>query len=513
MGNCMGKPKTVEGNAAKYVAENNAAEVTTPNKYNEGAARDLRDELPPPPDPSRPQSGAKLIRALYDYEARTADDLTFKKDDIMEIVSDTDSDWWMARHMVSNQTGYIPSNYVAVEDTLETYDWYLGAVKRKEAEKLLLEGRNKPGTFLIRESETSKGAFSISVLDFNDATNERNVKHYKIRNLDEGGFFIAARFKCRTLTELVEHYSTASDGLCQKLTVACPKPKPVMSDLSRETKDQWEIPRDSLELMEKLGAGQFGEVWKGCYNKTTDVAIKTLKPGTMTPEAFLLEAQIMKNCQHEKLVKLYAVCTQEEPIYIVTELMSEGSLLSYLREGAGRRAKLPEMVDMAAQVASGMEYIEQQKYVHRDLAARNILVGENRICKVADFGLARLIEDDEYQAQRGAKFPIKWTAPEAANYGKFTIKSDIWSYGILLIEITTHGQIPYPGMNNREVLEQIDRGYRAPRPKLCPESMYETMLQCWEEDANKRPTFEYLNAFFEDYFIATEPSYKETDDI
>lgn len=172
----------------------------------------------------------------------------------------------------------------------------------------------------------------------------------------------------------------------------------------------WEIPRESISLVHKLGAGQFGEVYEGLWNSTTPVAVKTLKSGTMQPGAFLQEAHIMKKLRHPKLVQLYAVCTQEEPLLIVTELMAKGSLLDHL-QGEGRTLKLPQLIDMSAQIASGMAYLELHNYIHRDLAARNILVGENNICKVADFGLARLIADDEYNAHEGAKFPIKWTAP------------------------------------------------------------------------------------------------------
>ena len=190
--------------------------------------------------------------------------------------------------------------------------------------------------------------------------------------------------------------------------------------------------------------------------------------------------------------------------------MCNGSLLDYLTKGEGQQLQIPVLIDMAAQVASGMAYIELQGYIHRDLAARNILVGENYLCKVADFGLARLIEDSEYTAREGAKFPIKWTAPEAALYATFTIKSDIWSFGILLTEIITKGRIPYPGMTNAETLAQVERGYRMPIPPGCPQPLYQIMLQCWNKDPNSRPTFEYLRDTLEDYFVSTEPGqYKD----
>lgn len=211
------------------------------------------------------------------------------------------------------------------------------------------------------------------------------------------------------------------------------------------------------------------------------------------------------------LLQLFAVCTAEEPIYIVTELMRHGSLLDYLVKGDGRYLKLPELIDMGAQVAAGMAYLEKMNYIHRDLAARNILVAESNVCKVADFGLARLIEDDEYNPHQGAKFPIKWTAPEAALYNRFTIKSDVWSFGILLVELVTGGRVPYPGMTNAEVLAQVERGYRMPKPANCLDSLYQIMLDCWKKNEYERPTFEYLQSVLEDYFVATEPNYKMLD--
>ncbi|XP_017721743.1 PREDICTED: tyrosine-protein kinase Yes-like [Rhinopithecus bieti] len=163
------------------------------------------------------------------------------------------------------------------------------------------------------------------------------------------------------------------------------------------------------------------------------------------------------------------------------------------------------MVDMAAQIADGMAYIERMNYIHRDLRAANILVAENLVGKIADFGLARLIEDSEYTARQGAEFPIKWTAPEAALYVGFTIKSDVWSLGILQTKLVTKGRVPYPGMVNREVLKQVERGYRMPCPQGCPESLQELMNLCWKKDPDERPTFEYIQSFLEDNFTATEP--------
>ena len=194
--------------------------------------------------------------------------------------------------------------------------------------------------------------------------------------------------------------------------------------------------------------------------------------------------------------------------------MSRGSLVDFFSKGEGQSSQLPTLIDMAAQVAAGMAFLETQGYIHRDLAGRNILVGENFICKVADFGLAGLIEDDEYTAHEGAKFPIKWTAPEAAIYNKFTIKSDVWSFGVLMTEIITKGRIPYPGMSNVETIQQVDRDYRMPQPPGCPEPLYQIMLHCWNREPKSRPTFEYLQLTLEDYSVSTESEYcdlNETD--
>ncbi|CAF0811189.1 unnamed protein product [Didymodactylos carnosus] len=400
----------------------------------------------------------KLYVAICDYEARTDKDLTFHAGDVLIVLDDR---------------------------------WFHNHVSRKEAERLLLNPANPRGCFLVRNSETATGPYSLSVIDINKERGV-HVKHYNICKSDKG-YFIADKRVFQSVEELIKHY-----------IVHCAQPKPTTATIS---KDVWEVPRNSLHFVKKLGQGMFGQVWAGKWNYTIDVAIKTMRVGTMSKQSFVDEANIMKKLRHEKLVQLYAVCTEppDQPIYIVTELMSNGSLLDYLRKR--QYLKLPTLIDMAAQISSGMAYLEHEHYIHRDLAARNVLVGDNNVCKIADFGLARVISEGPYEAKAGTKFPIKWTAPEAAILGKFSIKSDVWSFGILLYELVSHGQVPYPSMGNREALDQIQRGYRMPRIESCPVQIYEYMLCCWDINPVNRPTFEHLHTFFDDYIASAGPQY------
>lgn len=220
----------------------------------------------------------------------------------------------------------------------------------------------------------------------------------------------------------------------------------------------------------------------------------------MEVEEFLKEAAVMKEIKHPNLVQLLGVCTREPPFYIITEFMTYGNLLDYLRECNRQEVNAVVLLYMATQISSAMEYLEKKNFIHRDLAARNCLVGENHLVKVADFGLSRLMTGDTYTAHAGAKFPIKWTAPESLAYNKFSIKSDVWAFGVLLWEIATYGMSPYPGIDLSQVYELLEKDYRMERPEGCPEKVYELMRACWQWNPSDRPSFAEIHQAFETMF-------------
>ncbi|XP_019740525.1 tyrosine-protein kinase Blk isoform X3 [Hippocampus comes] len=296
--------------------------------------------------------------AQHDFEPTNPGELSFGKGDRFEVLQEN-GDWWLARSLATGDEGFIPSNYVARADSLEVEKWFFKDVSRRETERLLLAPGNKPGAFLIRESETCRGSFSLSIRDCTAEAAGDVVKHYKIRSLDMGGYFISPSSAFPSLQELVKYYTCTADGLCQRLYAPCKKQPPQQP----WAPDEWEIPRETLRLVKKLGAGQFGEVWMGYYKNALKVAVKTLKEGTMEPHAFLQEANLMKQLQHERLVRLHAVVTRE-PILIITEFMINGCLLDFLKTDEGKKLRLNKLIDMSAQTDSRGHGLHREQELH-----------------------------------------------------------------------------------------------------------------------------------------------------
>ncbi|XP_004764360.1 ephrin type-A receptor 5 isoform X5 [Mustela nigripes] len=260
-----------------------------------------------------------------------------------------------------------------------------------------------------------------------------------------------------------------------------------------------EIEASCITIQRVIGAGEFGEVCSGRLKlpgkRELPVAIKTLKVGYTEKQRrdFLGEASIMGQFDHPNIIHLEGVVTKSKPVMIVTEYMENGSLDTFLKKNDGQFTVI-QLVGMLRGIAAGMKYLSDMGYVHRDLAARNILINSNLVCKVSDFGLSRVLEDDPEAAYttRGGKIPIRWTAPEAIAFRKFTSASDVWSYGIVLWEVVSYGERPYWEMTNQDVIKAVEEGYRLPSPMDCPAALYQLMLDCWQKDRNSRPKFDEI---------------------
>ncbi|KAK3735399.1 hypothetical protein QZH41_013394, partial [Actinostola sp. cb2023] len=265
-----------------------------------------------------------------------------------------------------------------------------------------------------------------------------------------------------------------------------------------------EIDRKRIKLEKLIGGGEFAEVYKGtlisCDCKPETVAVKILKPKSSPKnrEDFILEASIMGQFEHINVLGLNGVVTRspETPMMIITEFMENGSLDHFLKNHDGHLTIL-QLLGIARGVAAGMDYLSAMSFIHRDLAARNILVADNMASKVADFGLSRELDDSEdnpdseYQTQ-GGKIPVRWTAPEAIRYRKFSSASDVWSFGILLWEIMSFSERPYWDWDNFQVMDRVETGYRLPAPMNCPKAIHNLMLDCWDAEKNSRPKFPHI---------------------
>ncbi|XP_072564921.1 tyrosine-protein kinase Fer-like isoform X2 [Paramormyrops kingsleyae] len=353
---------------------------------------------------------------------------------------------------------------------LSEQEWYHGAIPRVEAQELL----KQQGDFLVRESHGKPGEYVLSV--FSDTQR----RHFIIQFADNQYRFEGTGFP--TIPQLIEHHYTSKQVITKKSGVVLLNP--VVKD------KKWILNHEDVILGELLGKGNFGEVFKGTLKDKTPVAVKTCKedlPQELKIK-FLSEARILKQYDHPNIVKLIGVCTQRQPIYIVMELVPGGDFLSFLRKKK-EDLKTKQLVKFALDAAAGMAYLELKNCIHRDLAARNCLVGDSNLLKISDFGMSRQEDDGIYSSSGLKQIPIKWTAPEALNYGRYSSESDVWSYGILLWETFSLGVCPYPGMTNQQAREQVEKGYRMSCPQKCPEEVYKIMQRCWEYKPENRPKF------------------------
>ncbi|XP_066567482.1 tyrosine-protein kinase SYK isoform X4 [Amia ocellicauda] len=427
----------------------------------------------------------------------------------------------------------------------EKMPWFHGSISRDDSEPRLLRGSKTNGKFLIRQRD-SNGSFALCLL------HGGKVMHYRIDRDKTGKLSIPDGKKFDTLWQLVEHYSYKPDGLLRVLTETCPRPDGVEGpplpehhpslkqtqpntyesrvvnknkDISPEAMpmdtsvyespyaDPEELKPKTVHLERKqlvleegeLGSGNFGKVLKGVYRMMKSekpVAIKILKNDDNDPavkEEMLREANVMQQLDDPYIVRMIGIC-EAENLMLVMELAELGPLNKFLQKN--KHLSVKNITELVHQVSMGMKYLEENNFVHRDLAARNVLLVTQHYAKISDFGLSKALaaEENYYKAKTHGKWPVKWYAPECMNYFRFSSKSDVWSFGVLMWEAYSYGQKPYKGMKGSDVMQMIERGDRMEAPPDCPAEIYDIMRKCWTYKSEERPGFNIVEARLRDYY-------------
>uniref|UniRef100_A0A3Q1G5F5 Tyrosine-protein kinase n=1 Tax=Acanthochromis polyacanthus TaxID=80966 RepID=A0A3Q1G5F5_9TELE len=393
----------------------------------------------------------------------------------------------------------------------ERMPWFHGTITREDSEPRLQNGSRTNGKFLIRQRDLN-GSYALCLL------HEGQVMHYRIDKDRAGKLSIPDGKKFDTLWQLVEHYSYKPDGLLRVLTEPCSRPDGETEAMPMDT-EVYESPyadpdelrsstvnRDQLILEDgELGSGNFGTVMKGIYKmKKTEkpVAVKILKNDDNNPsvrEEMLREANVMQQLDNPYIVRMIGIC-EAENLMLVMELAELGPLNKFLQKH--KQTSIKNITELAHQVSMGMKYLEEHNFVHRDLAARNVLLVTQHYAKISDFGLSKAVAEEQnyYKAKGHGKWPVKWYAPECINYFKFSSKSDVWSFGVLLWEAFSYGQKPYKGMKGNDVMQMIESGNRMDSPVNCPPEMYDLMRTCWTYKADERPGFSVVEPRLREYY-------------
>uniref|UniRef100_A0A673BK53 Tyrosine-protein kinase n=1 Tax=Sphaeramia orbicularis TaxID=375764 RepID=A0A673BK53_9TELE len=446
-----------------------------------------RQRRPPPPLPPAAEEddedkdevdGEEVVVALFDFPGTEPHDLSLVKGGEYVILEKCDINWYKARNKYGEE-GYIPSNYVTEKKhgNLVQFVWYSKHINRNKAEELLRK-EDKEGAFIVRDSSTP-GMYTVSLYAKSGGA---AIKHYHIKETQSSPkqFYLAEKHLFNTIPDLIDYHKHNAAGLVARLRYPVGKQDKSAPSTAGFSYEKWEINPSELTFMKELGSGQFGLVRLGKWRAQHKVAIKAIREGAMYEEDFIEEAKVMMKLSHPKLVQLYGVCSQQRPIYIVTEFMELGCLLNFLRQQRGS-FNLEALLSICLDVSEGMEHLESNGFIHRDLAARNCLVNDALMVKVSDFGMARYVLDDQYTSSSGAKFPVKWSPPEVLNFCKYSSKSDVWSYGVLMWEVFSEGRMPFDQTQNHEVVTLVTQGHRLYRPKLASPAIYDIMQLCWHE--------------------------------
>uniref|UniRef100_A0A8D0HFD9 Tyrosine-protein kinase n=1 Tax=Sphenodon punctatus TaxID=8508 RepID=A0A8D0HFD9_SPHPU len=410
--------------------------------------------------------------AKHDHTKPKACELAFRKGDIITILEACENKgWYKAKHNENGAEGLLGTSSVREREAIRSnpklslMPWFHGKISGIEAVQALQPPED--GLFLVRESIRHPGDYVLCV------SFGKEVIHYHVI-YQESQLSIETSTTFYNLIDMIEYYTKEKGALCSKLVK--PKAKPGTKSAEAEL---------AKGMRERKGFGGQGQDEGEGVRAAAPLDRSTLRPSDVL-------APSHRTLRHRNLVRLLGVILHNG-LYLVMEFMRKGNLVNFLRTRGRAVLLTKQLLQFALDVSQGMEYLESKKLVHRDLAARNILISEENVAKVSDFGLAKM----DTKGTDATKLPVKWTAPEALKHNVTspfsTQQSDVWSYGVLLWEIFSYGRAPYPKMTLNEVVEQVEKGYRMEEPEECPPSLYTLMKSCWEQEPAKRPSFKKLS--------------------
>ncbi|CAB3401905.1 unnamed protein product [Caenorhabditis bovis] len=353
-------------------------------------------------------------------------------------------------------------------------EYYHGRIPRVEAELSLRVN----GEFLLRKADAPNGIYLVLSVRMNDG-----FLHFPISQEKDGKFYFEPNFKEATITELVAFHKNSETPITKVSKAVITK---------RVVRPVWLVKHECLALVKKLGAGAFGEVFLAQMEDPTspsmlDCAVKSMRQEASTEARlrFMKEARMMrKSYQHKHVVMIFGIAVHYQPLLIIMELCPNGDLVSYLRKNKGNVHPY-EKLKFSLEAADGLSYLEKLGCIHRDVAARNCLLSAKNEIKISDFGMADekiLVVDTTLD-----KMPIKWLAPETMQEKIYSLKSDIWAFGVMLWEIYSDGEEPYPGLTPVQTRAKIVvQDYRMKMPEGTPKEVIEVVEICWNKNPEKR---------------------------
>ncbi|XP_060552362.1 uncharacterized protein LOC132713703 isoform X2 [Ruditapes philippinarum] len=444
----------------------------------------------------------KKVTAIFDFDKLTDEDLSFKQLDELNVFEDIvseNSEWCYAEHLVTREKGFVPVAYITQADVkLLTQEWWHN-IDREGAEELLTNlHRPTLGTYLIRPS-SGDNIYALSMIVPTTHNKEQRIFHYAIKSRDDH-LYISRDKQFRDIFALVDYYKHEDARLQCNLKIPAQRQSPLVYPRSIEVQKKY------IEIIKSIHIGTFGVLFGGKLCNILDVTIVTKCKSEV--ERFLAEANHLYKFLHSKhLVRVIAVVLEAKPFMIVLRETVQETLQYYLRKCDKKRISFKRLTNMAAEIAKGMAFLEENCIVHGNLKSENVFICEHDKLKILHPKLIKLMRTSANDEHEEGDTEWQWTAPEVVeDESVLCTKSDVWSFGVVMYEIITFGGVPYAGLEKEETLHKLLRGhFREPIPVQCPYSFYNTILQCWHQIPDCRLTFDFLYNFLDDFEVASEP--------